>query len=577
MISRTNRIFGVILALPACALGAEHITARGVVFLDTNADGIRQASERGIDGVLVTDGRRVVRSGPDGSYTIEIDAHDAIISVVKPRGYAVRHDGQNIPRFYYIHRPGGSPDAGFNFPGVAPTGPLPASIDFPLTPSPSENDSFTVALLGDPQPYSQQEVEYFRRDTVEPMLHRSLEIAFGVSLGDLVGDHLALFEPLNEAQALLGVPWYNIYGNHDMNFMSGGTPETEADPDRYAAETYKRVYGPTDYAFQYGKAHFIVLDNVIYQGFNGVRKGSAPAWPGGKRPETGNYRGGLHDHQIEFVGNYLGMIPEEDLVVLMFHIPIEMDGPGVHRIPEKGELFRVLSSRPHTLSVSGHTHIQRHWFFGSEAGYTPDPGVRSQHMRLHPDRFAQPVHHHINAVTASGSWFRGPRDENGIPMSTMACGAPNGYTLLHVDGNEYRSEFRANRAPPEHQMRVTIEQADGQRSIVANIFNGAEGDTVRYRLSEPGASPGPWRTMTHTPMPDPVYARFRARHAAIPEEARQERPLPGPTVSHHIWTAPTPADGFGPGTSLIEIRHIDLYGVERTSLVTHREPEAGLP
>jgi hypothetical protein len=38
----------------------------------------------------------------------------------------------NLPRFAYVHAPDGSPDLGFRFAGLAPSGKLPASIDFAL-------------------------------------------------------------------------------------------------------------------------------------------------------------------------------------------------------------------------------------------------------------------------------------------------------------------------------------------------------------------------------------------------------------------------------------------------------------
>lgn len=567
------------VAIAGTTQGAS-VTAEGIVFVDRNGDGIRQTAERGLPGVLVSDGRQVVETDELGRYTLEIDKDDSIVFVIKPDGYQTPLDHQNKPEFYYIHKPAGSLDAGFNFPGVEPTGELPVSIDFPLIAEPEgTSDSFSVAFFGDPQPYTQEQVSYFRGDVIDPFLGRVVPFEFGVSLGDLVGDQLDLFEPLNEAQSLLGVPWYNVYGNHDMNFLAGLSSETADDPDRHADETFNRVYGPTDYAFQRGSVHFIVLDNVIYQGFKGWRDGEAKGWPQGKRPVTNNYRGGLRDDQIEFVSNYLSYVPSEDLVVLMFHVPIEMDGEGVHRIPEKRALFEALSGHPHTLSISGHTHIQRHWFFGREDGYAPDPSVQNQHSRRDADRFSETLHHHINAVTASGSWFRGPKDEDGLPLATMACGAPNGYTLIHFNGAEYRSEFRAARAPADHQMRLSVtETGRGGHLLMANVFNGAAGDAVQYRVIPWGADADQisWRSMQHTRMPDPVYNQLWQAHSQIPSEYRDERPLPRPQMSSHIWTAPI--NGPLPaGTHIVEVRHTDLYGVTRIDRQTIRPEVDTLP
>lgn len=549
------------------------LTASGLVFHDLNRDGLRQPSEPGIGGVAVSDGVQVTTTDAMGRYRLDIDANDARVFVIKPRGYQVRLDGLNMPRGYYIHKPAGSPDRGFIFPGLEPTGPLPPSIDFPLTSNP-EPEAFTVIALGDPQAYSLQQMDLFAREVVDPVITpdgNAHHAAFGISLGDLVGDLLTLFEPLNRAQALFGVPWYNVYGNHDMNFLSGASPITQHDPDRYADETFERVFGPPDTAFQWGRVHFILLDDVIHEGFKGYEDRPDPLWPSGRKPVTSTYKGGLREHQLAFIDRYLDVVPKDDLVVLAFHIPMEMQGEGVHRIPQKAELLRILSSHPHTLSLSGHTHVQQHWFFGPADGYRP-AGV-NQHTELDPDRFPQPVHHHLNANTVSGSWYNGFRDEAGVPHTTMADGAPNGYTLIHFNGRRYSTEFRAARREPEHQMTIHIDApaiatagaAAGGEEIIVNVFNGAAGDRVQMRLipgpsaSGPRPAPGPWAPMAHSPRRDPLYTQAWERERDLPEHLRSSWGLPEPIISQHIWSAQLPA-GLPAGTHALEIRHTDLYG-----------------
>lgn len=568
----TRLALGVLVALAGTATAQDQAT--GIVFLDTNTNGERDAGERGIEGVAVTNGLDVVRTDAEGRYALPV-TDDTIISVVKPAGFQVPLDIHGLPVFHYIHKPQGSPDDGFLFPGVDPTGPLPESIDFPLI-EVDEPERFSVIVFGDPQPYTLEQVGHFRADVIDTQVvpggsgaSRNIHgAAFGISLGDLVGDQLDLFEPLNEAQGLLGVPWYNVYGNHDMNFLSGDSSLTINDPDLYADETYERVYGPPNFAFQYGRAHFIVLDNVIYQGYDGMRDTDLPGWPNGQRPVASNYRGGLRPEQIAFVDNYLDTVPKGDLVVLAFHIPIE--GGGVHRIPEQRELFGVLSSHPNTFSMSGHTHIQRHWFFGAEHGYTAEG--RNQHTTDNPERFAGPVHHHLNAVTASGSWYRGAPDEYNRPHTQMADGAPNGYTLLHIDGNRYTTEFRAARRDAGHQMSTHL---DASGLLTANVFNGAEGDTVLLRVL-PGTddggqrtTPSAWMPMTYTVKLDPHLEAVFEREQAIDPEVRGYRTVSRPKDSFHIWEGQLPAD-LPAGTHVVEVMHTDLYGREHTSTSTFR-------
>lgn len=52
-----------------------------------------------------------------------------------------------------------------------------------------------------------------------------------MSLGDLVGDDLSLFNPYIQATKAVGIPWYNLLGNHDLNF--------DVDTDKLSDETYE--------------------------------------------------------------------------------------------------------------------------------------------------------------------------------------------------------------------------------------------------------------------------------------------------------------------------------------------------
>ncbi len=81
-----------------------------------------------------------------------------------------------------------------------------------------------------------------------------VKAAFGVTLGDILFDDLSLFDSFNRTLGKIGVPWYNVIGNHDINFAS--------ENDEHSDETYERVYGPAYYSFDYGAVHFLVVDNI---------------------------------------------------------------------------------------------------------------------------------------------------------------------------------------------------------------------------------------------------------------------------------------------------------------------------
>jgi N terminal of Calcineurin-like phosphoesterase len=89
-------------ALAAASAG----TVSGTVY-ENRSGGVRRAvSDPGIAGVLVSNGREVVRTDAGGRYTLPID-DESIVFVIKPTGYAVPVDDEMLPRFYYVHQPSG--------------------------------------------------------------------------------------------------------------------------------------------------------------------------------------------------------------------------------------------------------------------------------------------------------------------------------------------------------------------------------------------------------------------------------------------------------------------------------------
>jgi hypothetical protein len=480
-------------------------TATGFVFHDTNHNGARDADEAGIAGVRVSNGREIVLTDESGAYRLPID-DDTILFVIKPRGWMTRIDDLNIPRFYCIHKPDGSPK--LKYPGVAPTGPLPASVDFPLYPQ-DEPERFRVIVFGDTQVDSIEDVNYLAHDIVEEVI--GTEAAFGFTLGDIVNEKLELLEPLNRTVALIGVPWYNVPGNHDM--------DVTAPNDAQADDSFERVYGPPYYSFDYGPVHFIVLDDIV--------------WYGATEDRGGHYDAGLGERQLEFVRNDLALVPKDRLVVLTMHIPIVL-------IKERKELFQVLAQHPHTVSFSAHTHNNAHWFLGPDQDW---PG-------------AQP-HHHLNFTTACGCWWRGAPDEFGLPHATMSDGAPNGWSLVTFDGTRYSAVYKAARRPADCQMSiyapesVPADQA-GQTEVLVNVFAGSERSTVEMRLGK-----GAWVRLERVAREDPYYAAIK--QAEETEDPPRGRKLPRAGKSRHIWVGTLPP-GPPAGTHLIEVRTTDVFG-----------------
>jgi lysophospholipase L1-like esterase len=483
-------------------------TATGTVFHDTNGNRRLDRGEPALAGMRVSNGREIVRTGRDGTYRLPV-GEDTILFVIKPSGLRTPLDANGLPEFYYIHKPAGSlPSA---FPGVAPTGPLPESVDFPLYPQ-AEPEQFQAILFGDTQTRNLAEVGYLAHDVVEELI--GTKAAFGVTLGDIVFDDLSVFEPLNQAIAMIGIPWYNVIGNHDLNF--------DAIDDRDSDETYERIYGPSYYSFDYGAVHFLVLDDV--------------QWAIDDTTGKGGYRGGLGDEQMAFIRADLAALPDEQMVVLMMHIPLV----DVH---DRQELYRLIERRPFCLSISGHKHYHEHRFITEADGW----------------RGAKP-HHHVINVTACGNWWAGAPDERGIPHATMSDGAPNGYTLLTFDGRQYTIDFRAASRSADYQMNILapdeVASSQLEQTVVhVNVFNGSERSTVEMQFG----SAEDWLPLQRTVAPDPAYTAVVAAEQKLLEQSEAWRKLDRPKPSTHLWQAQLPG-GVQPGTHALRVRTTDMHG-----------------
>ena len=242
------RVILLISSLSLLTLAHAAPDATGFVYEDLNGNGQRDSGEPGLPGVLVSNQIEVVASAEDGSWKLPA-RDDCTFFVIKPRGWMTPVDEDQLPQFYYTHKPAGSPES--EYPGVAPTGPLPESIDFALHRQ-VEPDMFKALFFGDPQSRDLKELGYMSHDSIQELI--GTDAKFGVTLGDIMFDDLSLFETHNSIVALIGVPWWNVIGNHDINYDS---PD-----DKHSDESFERVYGPNYFAFSYGPVHFVALDDV---------------------------------------------------------------------------------------------------------------------------------------------------------------------------------------------------------------------------------------------------------------------------------------------------------------------------
>ncbi|MDP4021236.1 calcineurin-like phosphoesterase family protein [Methylobacterium sp. NEAU 140] len=479
-----------------------------------------------LPGALVSNGREVVRTDAGGRYRLPMPG-DGAVFVIKPRGYALPRDADNLPRYGYIHQPEGTPAAlGLRYRGLAPTGPLPAAIDFTLTRS-EEPDDFDVLLFTDPQPESRHELGHVRDTAVARAM--AIPAAFGITTGDVLFDDLSLYGRSNRIVGRIGVPWYNLPGNHDLNMQA---------PDaRYSRETWKRVFGPPSYAFHHGRALFILLDNVEWFG---------PPVPVG----SNSYRGRIGEANLAFVRNLLAETPPETLIVLATHIPLwtDADPDARNTTADRDALLDLLRGR-RVLSLAGHTHTTEHHYPAED-------------------------HHHHVLTAVSGSWWSGPDTRTGIPCADSRDGTPNGFHVLSVRGTAFTTRYVSAQGEPDPAMRILFESepragapemvraslplhalrppvpqdALADTEMVVNVFDGGPRTRLTCRIGD-----GPPLALTRTRRPDPFVTELYARYPDAKKSWVKALP------SSHIWTARLPAD-LAPGAHRVIVEGSDEYG-----------------
>ena len=518
---------------------ADATSVSGIVFEDKDGSGKPGPMNPKLANVMVSNGKDVALTDADGRYTLPLPG-PAIVHMVKPAGFTPPIDPKTgSPRFYYIHQPDGSPaELNLAYDGVAPTGPLPASVDFPLKRQ-EEPDAFEVVLFTDPQPESDVEVDFIREDVIDAVA--GAKASFGLTAGDIMFDDLSLYGRLNAIIGSIGLPWWNVGGNHDLNY--------EAPDRRLSRETFKRVFGPNYYAFAYAKTLFLMLDDVDYLGAD-------PTKPRG----AGGYQGKLDVDQLAFVKNVLAHTPEDTLIVIVMHIPmrnyLDPKDPA-NNLVNRSELFSLFEGRRYTVSFSGHTHTTEHHYFDAADGW---PG-------------AAPHHHHV-MTAVSGSWWSGPYDHRGVAYADSRDGSPNGFHILSVDGLSYKTRFVPAKEPNGRQMRLSLDSrfhhdekgilhyyrpgelnaspiphaAVGSTTLVANVFDG--GPKTKVNLSIGDRAP---IAMTPHPMPDPFVEDLFARNEAVKKSW-----VKAETCSH-IWVARLPHD-LEPGAHRVIVEAVTEYG-----------------
>lgn len=519
----------------------------GAVYIESNDNNRRDRFEPGIANVSVSNGCEVVQTDGGGNYRIPIHATQ-ILFISKPAEFDLPVDANNIPQYFYRHYPEGTPQeiAGTSiewaWPVIAATGPLPNVINFGLRSRERSGDRFTAHAFADPQARFELGQDMLREDLVNPLIGNPYGVEFGITVGDVVYDNLALYERHKAMTGLMDIPQWNIPGNHDINYASPNAI--------FANETYKSHFGPTYYSFNHGNVHFVALNNVEYAG-DGNSFGDS------------TYRGFIPEHQLAWLEQDLSYVSPEKLIVIATHIPLVSEADDGNSEPASGpntenfaKLLEILEPFSHIYGIAGHD-TSNSW--------------KTEVNHSHGWQ-GQPWLAHTLAEVRGSGWPQGLSDARGVNDSMMQDGNPNGFYVLKFDDTALTPEFIPFPFGPDaaQRLRITLdpplsEQEGGsinrgslqaETKIVVNLFDGGVRDSVWASID--GGEPV---AMTYTVRTDPFAEKLRDMYLD------SENEYSAPTRSAHIWEMDLP-EGLDAGIHRIEIQTEDEFEQRQAGALT---------
>lgn len=505
--SRIAIIFSFcILGLSSFSVFALPPVIEGVVFDDRNGNRVQDKSEPGIADVAVSDGQTIVRSDAKGRWML-YPSEASIVFVIKPDGWNVPVTETGLPDFWVdVHSE--RANQGIQFA-------LRNSSGKPKKTVPSKNQ-LDLLIFGDPQPKNSQDVGYYEKDIVEPLVGKT-QASLGISLGDIVHSNLALFPAMNKVTRRLETPWLHVSGNHDRDHT--------ALRDENSLETFSKYYGPDTFAWEESGVSIVAMDDVVHEPNSGV-----PA----------KYIGGLRESQFQFLQTYLSKLPKTRRIIIAMHIPVfDTDASpdkDTFRDKDRQRLFSLLSDFDSVLLLTGHAHTQRHVFHDAKNGW----------------KGKAPLHEY-NVGAACGAFWSGVKDAAGIPESAMQDGTPNGYARLSwPEATLPKLTWQVARAAANKQMQLFAPKVIRQKAypafgIFANVFMGMSETPVEFRVDD-----GEWKPMARVETLDPTIVEqniLDARSAQL----RSYDLMSEATVSMHLWRAAVPTN-LAVGKHQVEVR-----------------------
>jgi hypothetical protein len=400
---------GLLSVAPVTALQAA-TPAGNDDFVSVGVNGKVTDNGKPIANVGVSDGFQIVYTGKDGSYQLSTHVKARFVFVILPSGYEIPNE-KGVARFYQAVDKGGKQQ----------------KVNFELKKLTMNDDRHAFLVWGDTQIQGKYDATQLKTvsapDTKAHIATLGEQPIHGIGCGDLVFDHFELFDDYKQAVATTGIPFFQLIGNHDMDYTARTDDGSQA--------TYNSHFGPTYYSYNRGKIHYVVLDNVFFIG------------------QGHRYIGYLTEDQLSWLERDLAVVPKGTTLVVSLHIPVynklsdtkNAKDEALGAMTSNREALYALLKEYKVHFMTAHTHFNENW--------------EKDNMYEH------------NHGTVCGAWWCGP---------VCGDGTPNGYAVYQVNGSELTWYFKSTGFDKNHQLTIHKKGADKSQpdALVVNVWNWDE-------------------------------------------------------------------------------------------------------
>ena len=358
---------------------------------------VKDKSGKAIAGVVVSDGFISTQTDGSGYYMLNsaLEGVQFVMASI-PSGYSAPTNTNGLPIFYKrlgeLKPNGGKYTANFTFNKIS-----------------GDADRYTLLVAADPQPrprdYEFDLNAYHSLDMCDDLYRDMREKAatitdrkvYGLMLGDIVHENMGLFKNYVASLKTLGFPMFNTLGNHDNDPYAANDVE--------GRRVFEEKLGPTYYSFNIGNVHFVVLDNLIM----------TLAVKDGVQKLTGTEQG-LTDEIMAWLESDLQYVDKSKILMVAAHSPmtkLRTGGSRTNAAKHFADYTALFKKFAQAHIWSGHTHKIFNY------NYAPTSSL-------------YPIEEHTVARSTGELWTN----------EYEAGGAPRGYVVVEVDGNDVSWKFK---------------------------------------------------------------------------------------------------------------------------------------